>query len=96
MGKALVVETGGPPTGVEAGGAGAVAAEVGTGRVVEGFAGGGSGRGCDASGAGASTGVGAGCGGAAMASITASICCVSNVDVRKNSTNAGPKRAVLL
>jgi len=78
MGKALVVETGGPPTGVEAGGAGS--------------AGGGSGMGC----AGSGTGAGAGCGGAAMASITASMCCVSNVEVRKNSTKAGPKRAVLL
>ena len=90
MGKALLVETGGPPTGVEAGGAGAVAAEVRTGGV--GSAGGGSGMGC----AGSGTGAGAGCGGAAMASITASMCCVSNVEVRKNSTKAGPKRAVLL
>ena len=96
MGKAFVVEVGGPPTGVEAGGAGAVAAEITTGEAVEGIAGGGSGRGCAASGAGVRAGAGAGCGGAAMASITASICCVSNVDVRKNSTNAGPKRAVLL
>ena len=39
---------------------------------------------------------GAGFAGAPRASITASMCLVSNVDVRKNSTKAGPRRAVLL
>lgn len=90
------MEAGGPPTNAEAGGAGAVVGEASTDGLVEELAGDGSGRGCGASGTVARTGAGAGCGGAAMASITASMCCVSNVEVRKNSTKAGPKRAVLL
>lgn len=96
MGRAFAVETGGPPTGVDAMGGGPVGVEPSGGRGLDGVVGGGSGRGCGASGAWARAGAGAGCGGAAMASITASMCCVSNVDVRKNSTKAGPKRAVLL
>ena len=56
----------------------------------------GAGRGADSSGSGAVVSVGAGAGGAPIVSITASMCSVSSVEVRKKSTKAGPRRAVLL
>lgn len=56
----------------------------------------GAGRGAGSSGSGAIVSVGAGAGGAPIVLITASMCSVSNVEVRKKSTKAGPRRAVLL
>lgn len=49
-----------------------------------------------ADGLGDEVSLGAGWAGVPIALMTVSMCCVSRDEVRKNSTNAGPSKAVLL